>query len=258
LNFPLLVGPLSVVALIEFVTFVKNWVLSSTEGRKSTQKKKRTKGELTLPEKLTLGGSVVSGLFLLSLAPHQELRFLVPLVFPLILVLRGALIEKWLSVRYFLPVWILFNTVLAIFFGVFHQGGVLPSLIYLQNRTSKILPHNQVDIVYTYTYMPPRSLLTIPANSENIHLYDAGGLTALQLHEFVSNLTKKQTKKDDVSSHVVFVVSPLPISEISSHTKSCEQYELETEVWPHFSSEHFSASGKDLTLRVYRRQQSCE
>jgi len=248
LNMPLLGGPLTVIALIEFVSFAKDWTLP--DGRKLPAKKKRAKGDMGMPEKVTLGGVIISGLFFLSLAPHQELRFLVPLVFPLILVLQGALTDKWMNARYFLPAWFIFNAGLSFFYGVVHQGGVVPSLIFLQNKYATASPEAQVDIVYTYTYMPPRSLLTIPATSERANMYDIGGPTLPQLQEFIHNLTAKDAQP---SQHLIYVVSPENLEGIDGIGR-CESFELQKKVWPHFSSE---APSKDFTLRVYKYQSGC-
>ncbi|KAJ1800592.1 alpha 1,2 mannosyltransferase [Coemansia sp. RSA 2598] len=72
--------------------------------------------------------SVLSGLGLLSLAPHQEPRFMVP-------ALSGMVIASWrwhrAAPRYFWWLWAVFNLVLALAYGVVHQAGVVPAARYL-------------------------------------------------------------------------------------------------------------------------------
>ncbi|KAJ2719678.1 alpha 1,2 mannosyltransferase [Coemansia sp. Benny D115] len=72
---------------------------------------------------LSAAASVVSGLALLSLAPHQEPRFMVPAI-------GGMVVSTWwlhrhLTRAFWVP-WVVFNVVLAAAFGVVHQAGVVP------------------------------------------------------------------------------------------------------------------------------------
>lgn len=86
---------------------------------------------------------VTSGLFFLSLAPHQEPRFLLPLSFPLAICgafiltkkVSNQLLQTFYS-RYitypcrfkitFFALYILFNLTCILFFGFIHQGGIKP------------------------------------------------------------------------------------------------------------------------------------
>jgi phosphatidylinositol glycan class Z len=62
---------------------------------------------------------IVVSLAVLSLAPHQEFRFLLPLLLPVVLLGSKKLLYRgwW---RGLLVAWVLFNVVMAIFFGVLH------------------------------------------------------------------------------------------------------------------------------------------
>lgn len=97
---------------------------------------------------------IVSGLGLLSLAPHQEPRFLLPLIVPLSLLGNHALGKS----KTFCAVWIIFNLILFVLFGVLHQSGVVKSLLTLGslagNNTDKPLA-----LIYYHTYMAPTFLL---------------------------------------------------------------------------------------------------
>jgi Alg9-like mannosyltransferase family len=53
--------------------------------------KQHRKFTIGYPEKITLVGCILSYLLFLSLVPHQELRFLVPLIFPVVLVLADTI-----------------------------------------------------------------------------------------------------------------------------------------------------------------------
>ena len=63
------------------------------------------------------------------------------------------------------PVWIVSNLLLALLFGVLHQGGVVPSLFRVHDMIySATTPtvDQRFYVLYWKTYMPPRHLLAIP------------------------------------------------------------------------------------------------
>lgn len=65
--------------------------------------------------------------------PHQEARFLCPLLVPLVM------IYTWKQDRIptsFWTIWILFNVITAYVFGVIHQGGIFPTLGFLHRQIS--------------------------------------------------------------------------------------------------------------------------
>lgn len=99
--------------------------------------------------------AIVFGLGFLSVAPHQEPRFLLPLLVPLVL-----LGEK--PIRLFpasgICIWIFFNLILVALFGVLHQGGVTKSLLAVASTTSWGNEKKPTPWIYMRTYMPPTFL----------------------------------------------------------------------------------------------------
>jgi phosphatidylinositol glycan class Z len=76
---------------------------------------------------------LLCGLIGLSIMPHQEARFLCPLLVPLVM------IYTWKQDRIptsFWTIWILFNIITVYVFGVIHQGGIFPALGFLHRQTS--------------------------------------------------------------------------------------------------------------------------
>merc|ERR1712224_900842 len=71
--------------------------------------------------------TIVSGVVLLSIAPHQEARFLLPLLTPFAL-LSGVWVRtsglRW-------TLWLAFNALLAVLFGGVHQAGLVRAVSYL-------------------------------------------------------------------------------------------------------------------------------
>ena len=115
-------------------------------------------------------------LFVFSLISHKEARFLLPLVLPMCL-LTSHLIFGKKSYRILRFAWYGFNFVSLCIFGYMHQGGMVPSINYIQ----KIFTHpSNLDldqhVIFYHTYMPPRHLIQGPiaANlvSNNRYLYE--------------------------------------------------------------------------------------
>ncbi|OAG37338.1 hypothetical protein AYO21_08415 [Fonsecaea monophora] len=106
--------------------------------------------------------SAGAGCLLLSLIPHQEPRFLLPAV-PLILTSIRAPSSRIRAILFW-TTWVIFNGVLAILMGVYHQGGIIPaqlampSLVTHSLNTTHSDAHN-VEIFWWKTYPPPTFLL---------------------------------------------------------------------------------------------------
>jgi GPI mannosyltransferase 4 len=113
--------------------------------------------------------TVLSGLGFLSLAPHQEPRFLLPLLVPLAILSKPQLSS---SSSWVLSIWILFNIILLFLYGILHQGGVLPSLLATAAHDKPAGAPRAV--FYYHTYMPPtfasrkrnKALTECPASAE--------------------------------------------------------------------------------------------
>ncbi|KAH9108149.1 hypothetical protein LEN26_000676 [Aphanomyces euteiches] len=131
----------------------------------------------SLPIHWLLFTSVVVPVTFLSLAPHQEARFLLPVGFPLFLLTGSAFLHRrWLQIF-----WLAFNLTVGIWFGFLQQGGLLPALLSTGGSHQSplcTLPTSAIDnasaIVLTGTYMPPRFALSPKHNLsvEDIRLDD--------------------------------------------------------------------------------------
>ncbi|KIW97363.1 uncharacterized protein Z519_02755 [Cladophialophora bantiana CBS 173.52] len=112
--------------------------------------------------------SAATGCLFLSFIPHQEPRFLLPTV-PLILTSIRVPSSKLWS-RIFWTTWVIFNALLALVMGIYHQGGIipaqlaLPSLVIQSLNTSQSEAHN-IEVFWWKTYPPPTFLL----GSESLH-----------------------------------------------------------------------------------------
>lgn len=106
--------------------------------------------------------SAASGTLLLSIIPHQEPRFLLPTVPLLLSCIRVPTTKIWN--RVFWISWGIFNVLLAVIMGIYHQGGVvpaqlaIPSLIVESINSTFSEAHN-IEVFWWKTYPPPNFLL---------------------------------------------------------------------------------------------------
>ncbi|KAG0311846.1 alpha 1,2 mannosyltransferase [Linnemannia gamsii] len=115
LNFPVLFGNLAWVGVTTLISKVmaREWSSPSK-----------------LVTALTYSG--ICGISVLSSMPHQEARFLTPLILPLVISLSGRIARLG---RRFWPLWLVLNGVLAIVFGVIHQAGLVPAMGLIQSQS---------------------------------------------------------------------------------------------------------------------------
>ncbi len=107
----------------------------------------------------------VVGLGALSVFGHQEPRFLIPLIVPIVLMNAHKLRYRFGSGggrRPLLTLWYAFNVAMTAFFGFAHQGGVYPAV---NSLTSLDFSPRAVEatVVFSHTYMPPKFPLLQPA-----------------------------------------------------------------------------------------------
>jgi hypothetical protein len=209
--------------------------------------------------RLVLLGCIFSGCGLLSVAQHQEPRFLLPLLLPLCVLFA----PRFFCFRWWIVSWIIFNISLLVFFGVLHQGGVIPSLIYTQQESlsdtyagQAVDPVHGVDVIYFKTFMPPRFLVAQPRPQQYpVRLHDPGRsdekLLALfeRLREDHCGLSTEMFKTVVVVTPSI--VSLPPFVTVGEPVKS---------FWPHFSSEDPPSSFEEFfdgALLVLPAKLSC-
>jgi phosphatidylinositol glycan class Z len=109
--------------------------------------------------------NVIIPLFLLSVFPHQEPRFLLPLLLPIVFTT-----SKYFSSHYIkgspriLPIWICSNLIGLIFYGYLHQAGVLPMISYIFKDIKNV---SDVHIIHSHIYSVPIGLLMVPQLNES-------------------------------------------------------------------------------------------
>lgn len=183
-------------------------------------------------------------LLLLSFFPHQEPRFLIPLLCPLA-VLGTAEIFGSKSKRYITISWVIFNVFALAFFGFAHQGGVIRAISRLRHdAVGAEHPQATTDAVFWRTYMPPRHLFLsrkhrFPAE-RGYRVHDLAGASTERLSEFLISFRNS-------SKHgSLLLISPGSLQ----HKVQCLHDSFELQVmdrfWPHFSGEDLPTA--DLIL----------
>lgn len=88
--------------------------------------------------------SIISALIILSIFPHQELRFLIPLTPLIFITFNNIPSKKWI------PIWLLYNIIMNILMGCFHQSGIIKMISHHQQKNTDFGIH-----IWWKTYMPP-------------------------------------------------------------------------------------------------------
>lgn len=214
-NLQILFGPCVIVILLKFITSIRFFLNDKS----------------VLMPLLTI--TIAVGI--LSFFPHQEPRFLIPLILPIVLIMHDILKlhnEFLLSAsfrRYFmigLLTWLLFNSVMCIFFGMIHQGGIVNMLFYISDITASC---EKVTSVITYqTYMSPQFLIG-QQSSKCFHVQNYGS----DLKELVNKISALKE-----SSTNYLIISPCSSKQL--YTKELQnEYQIIKRYWPNFSAEAF-------------------
>jgi len=214
-NLPLLLGPLPLFLL--FPSLARN--------EKEERKPK---------PKYLLYFIILSGLVFLSLAPHQEPRFLLPLFLPIVILsslVLPKLSHSWRT--HFWMIWILFNVVMVVLFGVFHQAGVVPSLHTLRENAEE----NDA-IVYWHTFMPPIHLLALKKGRGPV-VFDLAGADSESL------LSKLKGLEEEGRWKTIFLIAPSP-AKIERYLRG--RVEI-LEEYPHIGTEHLEEFFEDWEER---------
>lgn len=220
-NMPLLYGFLAVLFFLFLVVLIfkrdfigclwEFFMISAEDTQEVTSDKIKQKKPLHLKIMVlkVMMMSAVVPVALLSVIPHQEPRFLTPILLPLA-ILFGHLISGPKHSPFVKMSWLMWNILGCIVFGILHQGGMYSSLGHLQKHLAHLDTKgseltSSIHLVFSNTYMPPRYLLAWPRcgpSSKNCqsfdkHLYvhDLGGQSRDGLVKWLDKLVKSEEKK---------------------------------------------------------------
>ncbi|XP_064214455.1 GPI mannosyltransferase 4 isoform X2 [Tribolium castaneum] len=270
-NMPLLFGLLALFAYYNFCQAVYNLVT----GRHHLLPTVRSiKGLMML--------SYLGPLTILSIFPHQEPRFLIPLILPLVYLstnsvfpesdnilikleastLKNRAPEMAKSPTTFLKLWLVVNLILVLFFGFLHQGGVYRSGEFLYKDMKR---HSRTDfyVVTSHIYSMPKSLV-LQKSSDVLHhtkrtkytvnkrffLYEKG---SSDLDLVVKDLQILRGKLQDYrwnfksKKYKLILIIPSSLEDRLSYSANSQfEFKLVTTFYPHISTEAFPDLGQDL------------
>ena len=191
-NAPMLYGPLIFLFIYEFWQRVITAVVTPQQlNIKSTNINKTADDEKSMQngdnENAMVTACIVSVLlsvFLMSIAPHQEPRFLYPLLAPLAIAVGDKLFfdignnGRGQFRTALVCVWLLQQLVLLILFGVLHQGGVVRAMLNARGNidaivdkydNSDVTTQTQSHLVFYHTYSLPISLFQLQVGTLHEH-----------------------------------------------------------------------------------------
>ena len=152
-NMPLLYGPLAILFYLSS-PFLLSWKHEKSNKHESLRRDVDT----------ICYGVLTMGLGVLSCAPHQEPRFLLPLLSPLVLTQARHFTNNAKLRSRLVSFWLFFNAILGLFFGYLHQGQVVPSLLTLPSMTQSQIKTGGPStnfVIYFHTYLPPTFLMRV-------------------------------------------------------------------------------------------------
>ncbi|XP_027541753.1 GPI mannosyltransferase 4 isoform X1 [Neopelma chrysocephalum] len=165
----------------------------------------------------------------LSLFSHQEPRFLIPLILPL--VLFSASQDRAVKWKHLI---IIFNLLGAFLFGCLHQGGLIPCLFHLEQLIHSPAPSDHprhYTLLFAHTYMPPRFLLNIKKTDMHVQVIDMAGSG----EETLCQTIEQQASNFTCSDCHIFVIIP---GTVRATTAKCGvSFKNETVIFPHLSME---------------------
>ena len=242
-NTPLLFGVLAIFPSFTFCKIVYNLFSKSPTEQNGTSRKSHTQEFLLLTYVIPIAA--------LSCFPHQEPRFLIPLLCPIALLYGHHLFDihfKW----YIALFWVIFNIFFCgLFYGALHQGGLIPSIYEVRDRILKE-PSANYHVIFSHTYMPPRHLFQIPKALSKQKLFTRDGSTfphpMVEVHDMkgksVATVHQKVgwilTDKNPLENVKIFVIAPSSLdrnfcTSISSSTKF--EYQLVMSFVPQVTTE---------------------
>ena len=193
-NLPLLFGPMTLLLYYGCLSVIKDFFSnlrlcsSILQGTKTKEERLDSSADALNFHKLLVIIFIITPVTLLSIFPHQEPRFLTPL---LPVVILFTLYTSSVSGESFIFINVLFNVILSVVFGVLHQGGVIPCLFKLNELTSmNEMSHYNTTVLFSNTYMPPRHIL-LQKETSGVTILDLKGSNSEIIEEAILKIEQK-------------------------------------------------------------------
>jgi len=175
---------------------------------------------------------------LLSLFPHQEPRFLIPLL-P---VFAAMYSHKMAASRVAIAFWVVANLLGSLFYGCVHQAGVVPCLGYLQQTPPTTGDRH---IVFWHTYTAPQHLLLLPSPTQDPvdgRVSPPISLEGNSVEDLIHHLTlingSQASRRREKPTVMVATSSSEHQCLVCMASEAGMRLELVESFWPHLSIEH--------------------
>lgn len=194
----------------------------------------------------------------LSMIPHQEFRFLAPLVIPLVYVCASDIYHN----KKLLTLWFIINLILIYFYARVHQSGVTNALLDLDltlKKHQKTSDNSLINVIATKCYPVPTYAWNIDQDDDRFYL-NLGDTITDNFYDNINDKLQPILKRlaDDINStstnQKLFVLLPrLYVDRLLEHLNN--QPNLDTTLEKinnyslHFGGEEFGESIEHLTKR---------
>lgn len=219
--------------------------------------------------------SFVVPIMVLSIFPHQEARFLIPVTLPLIFlhsqrirrtkdkvhkernIFNIKLMENF-SGNYMLSLWYFFNIISTVFYGFLHQGGIFPLISHISQEIQYKPQLTSLHLVTSHVYSLPISLLQLHNSKvtvinrdtkkkykvgRQVFTHELGSLPMEHVHRKLGELLYNCEEKKQVQklNYRLYLALPATLSE-DFHATSLKNiskfsYSIDHIFYPHVSTE---------------------
>jgi phosphatidylinositol glycan class Z len=157
---------------------------------------------------------------------HQEARFLLPTI-PLILS-SLQLPKNRTHLRIWVGLWITFNVFFGLLMGVYHQGGIVPTQVFLSKQP------DATQAIWWKTYSPPIWLLN--GKNEVLKTHDIMGMKGSLMLRQLSSLATCHKSPTNVTAYLdekegTYLIAPLSATFLDPYLTNHDSGLYVQEVW---------------------------
>lgn len=192
-NMCLLFGPVYVIFIFLFVKSIKvllNRIMHDG----------RLQGTLKLVLEYfhlnSLSMTTVLPVIVMSLIPHQEPRYIIAAIVPLLCTVVSECKYQMKSI--FILLWLIFNSLGILWYGFLHQAGLVPVLTRLNEQIRNKVSADTFHLVFWKTYKVPEHLLGVQKNDTSVNVVDLGGTDVENVIQIFANINVNKKRNEKV------------------------------------------------------------
>ena len=208
----------------------------------------------------------------MSCFPHQEPRFLLPTLIPLVLLFSDhvsiyALPKFKFTRHFFFLFWQVWNIFCVVIFGFLHQGGVTRTMLRVQDYATSYSHKVDIHLFFSHMYTPPTFLLMRRLKTEgktedgrkfiyvrSVHSHDMGSSKSIDDLYFYMNKAFIQSKQKEKDCEIIMsIAASLSEEFLESKPENVTVKHIDRIKW-HLSMEH----APDLSLQGVQLSEECD